>query len=189
MGEKHNKIKIMKKLLILMVILFSSCDKSKAIIHDTNSLDSIVDKYINNGSQALLLVRLEDNDGNSIYQYSNKNDKLVPNHKINEKTWFRIWSMSKIVTISLTMDLVEDGILKLDDPVTKYIPEFSNLKVALSKDGKPLTNYGEGLGLDDLEDDEPCPYQLVENKSKMTVLQLINPVSYTHLTLPTILLV
>ena len=58
MGEKHNKIKIMKKLLILMVILFCSCDKSKAIIYDTNSLDSIVDKYINNGSQALLLVRL-----------------------------------------------------------------------------------------------------------------------------------
>ena len=174
MGQKHNKIKIMKKLLISILIIFCSCDRSKTIIHDTNSLDSIVDKYINNGSQALLLVRLEDNDGNSIYQYSNKNDKLVPNHKINEKTWFRIWSMSKIVTISLTMDLVEDGILKLDDPVTKYIPEFSNLKVALSKDGKPLTKYGEGLGVDDLEDDEPCPYQLVENNSKMTVLQLIN---------------
>ena len=63
------------------------------------------------------------------------------------KTWFRIWSMSKIVTISLTMDLVEDGILKLDDPVTKYIPEFTNLKVALSKEGKPLTNYGERLVL------------------------------------------
>ena len=164
----------MKIFLISILIIFCSCNKSKTIIHDTNSLNSIVDKYINNGSQALLLVRLEDNDGNSIYQYSNKNDKLVPNHKINEKTWFRIWSMSKIVTISLTMDLVEDGILKLDDPVTKYIPEFSNLKVALSKKGKPLTNYGEGLGVDVLENDEPCPYQLVENKSKMTVLHLIN---------------
>ena len=32
--------------------------------------------------------------------------------------------MSKIVTISITMDLVEDGILKLDDPVSKYIPEL-----------------------------------------------------------------
>ena len=45
---------------------------------------------------------------------------------------------------------MEDGILK-DDPVTKYIPEFTNLKVALSKEGKPLPNYGEGLGVDDLE--------------------------------------
>ena len=72
------------------------------------------------------------------------------------------------------MDLVEDGILKLDDPVTKYIPEFSNLKVAVSKTGKLLSSYGEGLGVDVLENDEPCPYQLVENKSEMTVLQLIN---------------
>jgi len=123
----------MKKLLILILIIFCSCDKSKILIHDSNKLDSIVEKYIDNGSQALLLVRLEDNDGNSIYQYSNKNNTLVPDYEINEETWFRIWSMSKIVTISLTMDLVEDGILQLDDPVTKYIPEFVNLKVAISK--------------------------------------------------------
>ena len=164
----------MKKFLILILIIFCSCDKSITLIHDSNKLDSIVDKYIDNGSQALLLVRLEDNDGNSIYQYSNKNNTLVPDHEINEKTWFRIWSMSKIVTISLTMDLVEDGILKLDDPVAKYIPEFVNLKVAVSKTGKPLSSYAGGLGVDVLEDDEPCPYQLVENKSEMTVLQLIN---------------
>ena len=101
----------MKKFLILILIIFCSCEKSITLIHDSNKLDSIVDKYIDNGSQALLLVRLEDNDGNSIYQYSNKDITLVPDHEINEKTWFRIWSMSKIVTISLTMDLVEDGIL------------------------------------------------------------------------------
>ena len=164
----------MKKLLILILIIFCSCDKSKILIHDSNKLDSIVEKYIDNGSQALILVRLEDNDGNSIYQYSNKNNTLVPDYEINEETWFRIWSMSKIVTISLTMDLVEDGILKLEDPVTKYIPEFINLKVAISKNGKPLSSYGEGLGVDVLENDDPCPYQLVENKSEMTVLQLIN---------------
>jgi CubicO group peptidase (beta-lactamase class C family) len=164
----------MKKLLILILIIFCSCDKSKILIHDSNKLDSIVEKYIDNGSQALILVRLEDNDGNSIYQYSNKNNMLVPDYEINEETWFRIWSMSKIVTISLTMDLVEDGILQLDDPVTKYIPEFVNLKVAISKNGKPLSSYGEGLGVDVLENDDPCPYQLVENKSEMTVLQLIN---------------
>ena len=166
----------MKNTLFFLVLLFffNSCNKKESLIYDSNKLDSIVDKYIDNGSQALLLVRLEDNDGNSIYQYSNKNNTLVPDHEINEKTWFRIWSMSKIVTISLTMDLVEDGILKLDDPVTKYIPEFSNLKVAVSKTGKLLSSYGEGLGVDVLENDEPCPYQLVENKSEMTVLQLIN---------------
>ena len=75
----------MKKLLILIVIIFCSCNKSKTLIHDSNKLDSIVDKYIDNGSQALLLVRLEDNDGNSIYQYSNKDITLVPDHEIMKK--------------------------------------------------------------------------------------------------------
>ena len=41
--------------------------------------------------------------------------------------------MSKIVTICLALDLMEDGIISLDDSVIKYIPEFSDLKVAITK--------------------------------------------------------
>ena len=72
----------MKNTLFFLVLLFffNSCNKKETLIYDSNKLDSIVDKYIDNGSQALLLVRLEDNDGNSIYQYSNKNNTLVPDH-------------------------------------------------------------------------------------------------------------
>ena len=47
--------------------------------------------------------------------------------------------MSKIITITIALDLVEDGILSLNDPVTKYIPEFENLKVAVSEDGNVLS--------------------------------------------------
>jgi len=114
----------MKNILFLFVLLFffSSCNEKESFIYDSNSLDSLVSKYVDNGSQALLLVRLEDRNGETIYQNSEKDNDLVPDHDINENTWFRIWSMSKIVTISLTMDLVEDGILKLEDPVSKYIP-------------------------------------------------------------------
>ena len=82
--------------------------------------------------------------------------------------------MSKIVTISLTMDLVEDGLLKLEDPVSKYIPELSGLKVALSNNNEALTNYGQTLGNDNSEFQDPCPLKLVESNSEMTVLQLIN---------------
>jgi len=137
----------MKNTLFLLVLLFffNSCNKKKSLIYDSNSLDSLVSKYVDNGSQALLLVRLEDRNGNTIYQNSDKDYDLVPDHHINENTWFRIWSMSKIVTISLTMDLVEDGLLKLEDPVSKYIPELSGLKVALSNSNEALTNYGQTL--------------------------------------------
>ena len=47
--------------------------------------------------------------------------------------------MSKIVTISLVLDLMEEGLLNLSDPVTKYIPEFANLQVAVSPQSIPLS--------------------------------------------------
>ena len=166
----------MKNICFLLLLLFSfnSCNNKESFIYDSNSLDSLVSKYVDNGSQALLLVRLEDRNGNTIYQNSDKDNDLVPNHDINENTWFRIWSMSKIVTISLTMDLVEDGLLSLNDPVSKYIPELSNLKVALSNNDQALTSYGQSLGNDNSELQNPCPIKLVESNSEMTVLQLIN---------------
>ena len=166
----------MKNSILTFAFLISiiSCNKNESIISDTNTLDSLVSKYVDNGSQALLLVRLEDKNGKPIYQFSDKNIDLVPSQDINENTWFRIWSMSKIITISITMDLVEDGLLKLSDPVSKYIPEFKNLKVAIANNGDSLINYGQALGNDKSLMDDPCPLKLVEIKSEMTVLQLIN---------------
>jgi CubicO group peptidase (beta-lactamase class C family) len=53
---------------------------------------------------------------------------------------FRIYSMTKpIVSIGI-MILVEDGRIKLADPVSRYLPAMANLKVGIEKtgpDGKP----------------------------------------------------
>ncbi len=46
-------------------------------------------------------------------------------------TIFRIYSMSKPITSVAAMMLVEDGKLRLDDPVAKYIPAFANVKVGV----------------------------------------------------------
>lgn len=45
---------------------------------------------------------------------------------------FWIASMSKPITATAFMMLVDEGKVNLDDPVEKYIPEFKNLKVALT---------------------------------------------------------
>jgi CubicO group peptidase (beta-lactamase class C family) len=76
--------------------------------------------------------------------------------------------MSKIVTISVALDLVEDGIIKLNDPVTKYIPEFKNLRVAVTEDGRPLSDFEWNNA------NGACPFKLVPMDSVMTVLHLIN---------------
>jgi CubicO group peptidase (beta-lactamase class C family) len=48
-------------------------------------------------------------------------------------TIFRLYSMSKPVTSVAAMMLVEDGKLGLDDPVSKYIPDFADVKVGVEK--------------------------------------------------------
>jgi CubicO group peptidase (beta-lactamase class C family) len=61
-------------------------------------------------------------------------------HPMTDDTIFRLYSMSKPVTSVAAMMLVEDGKLKLDDPLAKYIPAFADVKVAVEKRdeaGKP----------------------------------------------------
>ena len=51
------------------------------------------------------------------------------NKPMTEDTLFRIYSMTKPVTSVAIMMLYEEGKLKLDDPVSKFIPEFADTKV------------------------------------------------------------
>jgi CubicO group peptidase (beta-lactamase class C family) len=55
-------------------------------------------------------------------------------------TIFRLYSMSKPVTSVAVMMLVDDGKLSPDDPLSKFIPAFAGVKVAVEKrheNGKP----------------------------------------------------
>ena len=48
-------------------------------------------------------------------------------------TIFRLYSMSKAITSVTAMMLVDDGKLSLDDPVSKFIPAFADVKVGVEK--------------------------------------------------------
>ncbi len=48
---------------------------------------------------------------------------------MSEKTIFRIASMTKPIVSAAAMMLVEQGKLKLDDPVEKYVPAFAKVQV------------------------------------------------------------
>jgi CubicO group peptidase (beta-lactamase class C family) len=49
---------------------------------------------------------------------------------------FRIFSMTKPIVSVGIMQLVEDGFLLLNEPLAKYIPEFSGQKVGVENNGK-----------------------------------------------------
>jgi CubicO group peptidase (beta-lactamase class C family) len=71
----------------------------------------------------------------------------APGQPMTRDTLFRIYSMSKPITGVALMQLYEQGNWKLDDPITKYLPELKSLqavtwgpdgKVVVGADGKPL---------------------------------------------------
>jgi CubicO group peptidase (beta-lactamase class C family) len=51
-------------------------------------------------------------------------------------TIFRLYSMSKPITSVAAMMLVEEGKLSLEDPVSKYIPAFADIKVGVETSGE-----------------------------------------------------
>jgi CubicO group peptidase (beta-lactamase class C family) len=162
---------LFRSLTVAILLTFLCCagEKSSGItIPYSEALDEILNQYVENGAYPFLYARLEDLNGSVLYEHSAVNRELLPNTQIDGDTWMRIWSMSKIVTITVALDLVEEGILSLDDPVTKYIPEFQDLQVAVTVDGEELA----ALGWENRENG--CPFNLVSNDSIMTVLHLID---------------
>ncbi|HEY1463133.1 MAG TPA: serine hydrolase domain-containing protein [Terriglobales bacterium] len=65
---------------------------------------------------------------------------LASNATMTKDTIFRDYSMSKPVTGVAMMILYEEGKWLPSDPISKYVPEFANLKVfnGVDKDGKPV---------------------------------------------------
>lgn len=53
-------------------------------------------------------------------------------------TVFRIYSMTKPITSVAAMMLCEQGKLSLDDPLSRYVPQFSNLRVYASGAGDEI---------------------------------------------------
>jgi CubicO group peptidase (beta-lactamase class C family) len=65
---------------------------------------------------------------------------VVSKAPMTDKTIFRLFSMTKAITAVVSMQLLEEGKIRLDDPISKYIPSFANVKVGWEKkadDGTP----------------------------------------------------
>ena len=59
--------------------------------------------------------------------------------KLAEDTVYRIYSMTKPITSVALMQLVEEGVVALDDPVARHIPEWKDLGVFSAGTGPYLT--------------------------------------------------
>ena len=167
----------MRKILpICIMLLIFSCqtveDQNVIEISNKEAIDSTMQLFIDGEHYPFIYTRLEDKSGSVIYENTAKNNRLLADQKVDGNTWIRIWSMSKIVTICIALDLMEDGLLNLEDPVVKYIPEFKNLQVALTADSSSLIS--ENWYEQDSLRQPPCPLIYTPNDSIMTIRHLLD---------------
>lgn len=87
-----------------------------------NLVESIMKDYEARGIAAAII----DRQGNTQYEKFWGAADLESNKEINGETIFGLASVTKSFTCLAIMQMAEDGILSLDDPISQYIPEFTN---------------------------------------------------------------
>ena len=120
-------------------------------------LQNTLSRFVDSGQIAGCTVRVMQNDevrfeGNFGYADIEKKVRMSA-----ENTIFPIASMSKVITVAGIMQLYEQGLFKMWDPVSEFLPGFKNPKVAKEKpDGS---------------------YEIVDAKSEVTMRQLFTMTS------------
>ena len=99
--------------------------------------------------------------GKPVYHEIFGTQDTVSKAPITDKTIFRLSSLTKAITSVVAMTLIQDGTIKLDDPVAKYIPSFAATKVGVEKKAEDGTKTLE----------------LVPQNRQMTVLDLMRHTS------------
>lgn len=110
------------KLLVLALLLWAP----SAIAQDAalaRRLDAVVDRAIAEQRivGAMVLVA---RDGDVVYRRAAGQADREAGTPVREDTIFRLASMSKPIVSAAALALVEQGRLGLDDPVTRWIPDF-----------------------------------------------------------------
>ncbi len=116
----------MYKKLTLLLILFSSLIISKN--YDFSNYTDFLDKEIKKGNFPGFVTLIYKN-GEVIFSDNRGFSDIEEGTPLTKDSLFRIYSMSKPVTGVALMILVERGLISLEDPVYKFIPEFKNTKV------------------------------------------------------------
>jgi len=79
---------------------------------------------------AILLIQQH---GKPVYHEFFGVQDVVSKQPVTDQTIFRLFSMTKAISSVAAMMLIDEGKLKLEDPIAKYIPSFANVKVGVEK--------------------------------------------------------
>lgn len=102
-----------------------------------NSATARLQKHIDDGDIAGVVAAVA-RDGKLVYQVALGKLDRERDADMPEDALFRIYSMSREITSVAALRLFEEGAFKFDDPVSKYLPEFSDQRVLLNAESTDL---------------------------------------------------
>ena len=91
-------------------------------------LDQMLEEAVNS-DQIPGLVAMVVKDGKIVYHEAKGMADVASGQAMAKDQIFRIASQTKAITSTAVMILWEEGKFKLDDPISKYIPEFANPQI------------------------------------------------------------
>lgn len=100
-------------------------------------LDKAMQNFVDRGRLAGVLTGVA-RDGKLAHVGAHGMRDIEADKPMRRDTIFRIYSMSKPITTAALMTLYEEEKFDLDDPVSKYIPAFADLKVYDGKEGETI---------------------------------------------------
>lgn len=95
---------------------------------DKSEINQQMQRYIESGEMAGAALRIRKN-GETVYQGKWGYADIQSGRLTQYDTIYRLASMSKPVTAVAVMKLEEQGKLKLDSPITEFLPGFGKLRV------------------------------------------------------------
>ena len=129
------------------VILLAACQPSKT--EESNGgivtsavkarIDSSLKAWVDSGKISGVSGLIVEKDKEVYFNSFGNADGDIPK-PFDRQTIVRIYSMTKPVTGTALMQLYEKGMFQLDDPLSKYLPEYADVKVfaGVDKKGKPV---------------------------------------------------
>ena len=102
----------------------------------------VVDRFVKEGAIPfghLLIAR----HGKVCYQYKSGCVNIQKKKQVQDNSMFRIYSMTKPLTSVTLMTLHEEGMFKLTDPLSDFLPEFAKEKLKVYTGGLKLQANGD----------------------------------------------
>jgi len=128
-------------------------------VFDTERLTEInkwIESDVEKGEMQGVIIMIANKD-KILYSCIIGNSDIETQRPIQKNDYFKIASMTKVVTTVAILQLYEKGLFDLSNPISKYLPEFEKIKVLNSEKNKTDS--------------------LVAAKSQITIKQLLSQTS------------